>query len=155
MNINWDAIAAIAEALGAIGVIATVGYVALQIRQNSRAIEGSTEQALMDQEISLYGLISGHANVYRRGCANIDDLNEDEYIEFEFLVTATMSQMYSGFVQYKRNLIPKSVWEAYYNDWETYRDMPGFIEIWSKVRASYPPEFQTALIGVRDASLLK
>ena len=53
MVINWDAIAAISEGLGAIGVIATVAYVALQIRQNSRAIQGSTEQALMDQEINL------------------------------------------------------------------------------------------------------
>ena len=51
---NWDAIAAIAEALGAVGVVATVVYVAFQIRQNSRSIEGATEQALMDQEINLY-----------------------------------------------------------------------------------------------------
>ncbi len=31
--INWDAVAAISEGLGALGVIATVAYLAFQIRQ--------------------------------------------------------------------------------------------------------------------------
>jgi hypothetical protein len=36
---NWDAIGAIAESLGAIGVIATLLYLSVQIRQNTRALE--------------------------------------------------------------------------------------------------------------------
>ena len=36
---NWDAIGAIAESLGAIGVIATLVYLAVQIRQNTLALE--------------------------------------------------------------------------------------------------------------------
>lgn len=145
MVINWDAIAAISEGLGAIGVIATVVYVAFQIRQNSRAIEGSTEQALMDQEISVYALLADHANVLRRGCENTDDLDEDEYAEFEYLVMAIMSQLYSAFVQYQRKLIPESVWEAYCIDWTTYRDLHGFTQTWRKLQASYPLEFRAAL----------
>jgi hypothetical protein len=143
--VNWDAIGAIAEGLGAIGVIATVIYVALQIRQNSKAIEGATEQALMDQEINVYSVIADHANVFRRGCANTDDLDEDEDIEFEYLVTATMSQLYSAFVQYQRNLIPESVWTAYCTDWSTYHDMHGFMQVWARISASYPIEFREAL----------
>ena len=34
---NWDAIGAIGEILGAIGVIVTLGYLAVQIRQNTRS----------------------------------------------------------------------------------------------------------------------
>jgi hypothetical protein len=40
---NWDAIGATAEALGAIGVIITLAYLAVQVRQNSRLLEKSTE----------------------------------------------------------------------------------------------------------------
>ena len=40
---NWDALGAIAEVLGAIGVIATLGYLALQIRQNTAAQSAATE----------------------------------------------------------------------------------------------------------------
>ena len=142
---NWDAIGAIAEALGAIGVVATVVYVALQIRQNSRSIEGATEQSLMDQEMNLYALLASHPSVFRRGCDNIDDLDQDENIEFQYLTTAVMTQLYSAFVQYQRKLIPHSVWVAYCADWLDWRGMHGFMQMWSNIQASYPIEFREAL----------
>ncbi len=71
---NWEAIGAIGESLGAIGVIVTVIYVALQIRQNSEAVRGATEQNLMSQEMALYALLAEHANVYRRGRSGLDNL---------------------------------------------------------------------------------
>ena len=40
---NWDAIGAIAETLGAAGVIITLAYLAVQVRQNSRLLERSAE----------------------------------------------------------------------------------------------------------------
>ena len=42
---NWDAIGAIAELLGAVGVIASLVYLAGQIRQNSRLVRSSTTSA--------------------------------------------------------------------------------------------------------------
>ena len=44
---NWEAIGAIAETLGAIGVIASLVYLAGQIRQNTRSIRGATYQDLI------------------------------------------------------------------------------------------------------------
>ena len=82
---SWDAIAAIAEGLGAIGVIATVIYLAFQIRQNTNSIQGSTQQALMSQEITMYALLAQYSNVFRRGCASIEDLDADEAATFEHL----------------------------------------------------------------------
>ena len=43
---NWEAIGAIAESLGAIGVIATLAYLAVQIRQNTRALEDTRRLSL-------------------------------------------------------------------------------------------------------------
>ena len=40
---NWEALGAIGETVGAIGVILTLGYLALQIRQNSRQIVQNTQ----------------------------------------------------------------------------------------------------------------
>ena len=113
---NWDAIAAIAEGLGAVGVIATVIYLAYQIRQNTQSIQGSTEQSIMAQEMGLYALIAEHASVYRRGCANLTDLDSDEFVVFEYLVSAEQSQMYSAYVQFHNNQIPESLWKAYMAD---------------------------------------
>jgi len=40
---NWEAISAIAEIVGAVAVIVTLAYLAVQIRQNSRMIERNAE----------------------------------------------------------------------------------------------------------------
>jgi hypothetical protein len=40
--LNWDAIGAIAETLGAVGVITTLVYLSVQLRQNSRLLRTSS-----------------------------------------------------------------------------------------------------------------
>jgi hypothetical protein len=39
---NWDAIGAIGEVVGAVAVVATIGYLALQIRQNTHELRASS-----------------------------------------------------------------------------------------------------------------
>ena len=45
---NWDAVGALAELLGAIGVVASLLYVAVQVRQNSRYVRGQSHIALTE-----------------------------------------------------------------------------------------------------------
>jgi hypothetical protein len=37
MDINWEAVGAIGEIVGAVAVVLTLGYLAVQIRQNTNA----------------------------------------------------------------------------------------------------------------------
>jgi hypothetical protein len=76
-------------------------------------VRGSTEHALISQEMSLAALIAEHANIYRRGKKNIDELDADEVVVFEQLVIASMALLYSAFAQYNRGLVPESTWHAY------------------------------------------
>lgn len=41
---NWDAISAVGKLVGAAGVILTLVYLAIQIRQNTAAVKGATHQ---------------------------------------------------------------------------------------------------------------
>jgi hypothetical protein len=152
VDVNWEAIAAIAEGLGAIGVIATVIYVGLQIRHNSHAVQGATEQALMSQEMALYALLAEHPSIYRRGSENMDDLDADEIIVFEQIINALMSQLYCAFAQFRRGLIPESVWTAYLADWPDYIKEKGFNQAWSKIKKSHPREFLECLESVTPST---
>jgi hypothetical protein len=54
---NWEAIGAIGEIVGAVAVVATLFYLAVQVRQNSRFVERSNEYAnatSMYQSQSMY-----------------------------------------------------------------------------------------------------
>ena len=142
---NWEAIAAISAALGAVGVIATVLYLAYQIKQNTMSIQGATEQSLMSAEIELYNLLAQHPSIYRRGAEDLEQLSPDERVVFDNLVWAVLSQSYGAFVQYQRKLIPKSVWQAYLNDWPEHLSQPGFHQAWQDSKQGYPKEFADAI----------
>jgi hypothetical protein len=58
--VNWDAIAAIGEILGAIGVIVSVVYLATQIRQNSRWLRATFDQGTAEKITDSAGLDSEH-----------------------------------------------------------------------------------------------
>ena len=62
---NWDAIGAVAEALGAIGVMLTLLYLAFQTRQNTHVLdqtrnmhEASTFRANMDGVMNLQAVLA-------------------------------------------------------------------------------------------------
>lgn len=139
---NWDAISAIADVVGVLAVIVTVVYLALQIRQNTRSVRAATEQNLMSQEMEIFALTAEHANVYRRGNADLSSLDEDEALIHENLVFAHMSQLYSGWVQFHHHIIPEPTWRAYVNGMKWEMENPGFRARWLEVEHTYPTDFQ-------------
>ena len=46
---NWDAIGAVGEVVGALAVLVTLAYLALQMRQNTKAMNLQTAQAVFHQ----------------------------------------------------------------------------------------------------------
>ena len=62
---NWDAIGAIAELLGAVGVIVTLAYLAQQISQNTRTVRSSAAAALAQTNNSVGLALVQDADVNR------------------------------------------------------------------------------------------
>ena len=87
---NWDAIAAIAEVIGVITIVASLVYVAAQIRQNNklataeaiREIYGSWEQI----SLSEYG--TDIADLYIKSIERPEDLSSAEIIKLSAWLTA-------------------------------------------------------------------
>ena len=49
---NWDMLGALAELVAGAGVIATLAYVAVQMRQNTLSVRANTNQGLADAGLS-------------------------------------------------------------------------------------------------------
>ncbi len=62
---NWEAIGAIAESLGAVGVITTLAYLAQQIRQNTSTVRTSASSAIRQTDIALNTFLAQDADVNR------------------------------------------------------------------------------------------
>lgn len=91
---NWDAVAAVAEICGAAGVIVTLIYLALQVRQNTRALDHSTlRAALQDAFDWRNGLIQSRevAQLYRAGMLDSEGLDEVDALRFRMLMDSLFS----------------------------------------------------------------
>lgn len=94
---NRDAIGAIAELLGAIGVIASLVYLGGQIRQNTRSVRGATCQSLIGISMQTQGNLAydgATSEIVRRGMQDGSQLSEGEAFRFNWfmggLVKATV-----------------------------------------------------------------
>lgn len=108
---NWDAIGAAAELLGAIGVIASLVYLAGQIRdsreqtsQNTRAVRAAAYQqfqeqlrAIMMQALSVPSL----EGVVFRGMADPEILNEEEAGRFRWWLIGVFMIYENAHYQYR------------------------------------------------------
>ena len=52
---NWDAIGAIGEVLGAVVVLVTLVILVVQLRQNTNEVRASTIQSLHEKSIEVFG----------------------------------------------------------------------------------------------------
>jgi hypothetical protein len=66
MQLNWDAISASAELLGALAVIVTLIYLAVQLRQQNTVTQAQIEQENIHLRIILSPLRANFENTYRQ-----------------------------------------------------------------------------------------
>ncbi len=117
---NWDAIGAIAEQLGAIGVIASLVYLATQIResreqtsQNTRAVRASTFQQFRQEILQAWSsavTTPDLARAVRSGIDDFDGLDDDDTFYFEFWVTNLVHGYDNVYYQYRAGMLNDERW---------------------------------------------
>jgi hypothetical protein len=90
---NWEAIGAIGEIVGGIGVVVTLVYLALQIKYNTKATEKqSVHDAMEFVYSSSLPLIEDQqlSEIYLKGMSDFGALGEAEKIRFHYLCTTRL-----------------------------------------------------------------
>ena len=106
---NWEAIGAIGEIIGAVGVIITLGYLAYQIRQNTAQLE-QNERTSIAAAVSVsatnYRENRRHiytnrdvANVVLRGMSDPNSLDEIDQYRFRLIIQNTMDAIWDLYSQ--------------------------------------------------------
>ena len=117
---NWDAIGAIAETLGAVGVIASLVYLATQIRhsreqmsQNTRALRAGTYQQAHSDLGKNFGRaieVPGLDSVVRSGFADYRQLNEADAFKFVFFLVGCIGAYENAHYQFRAGLLDEDRW---------------------------------------------
>ena len=109
---NWEAIGAVAEALGAIGVILTLAYLTVQIRQNTSATRSSVRQALSDSNLVLPTSVienGDFAKIWVKSF-NEESLDEDEKLRLQAFIYRDLRHMENAYYQTREGLLADDEW---------------------------------------------
>ena len=110
---NWDAIGAIAELLGAIGVIATLWYLATQIQQNTSTVRASAFQAFFSSVTGGLDILATDTEISRiwyKGLEGLAQLNEDETRRFGSICLTFMRRIEQAHIMQQRGLLLPEDW---------------------------------------------
>jgi len=160
--VNWEALGAIGEVVGAVAVLITLVYFAVQIRQNTRQI-GDTTKALRlssrdatQQAFSRWRhLVSGPetAELYLRGCTDYVSLSRSERFRFGVLLQDLLLSYEVLHQQIREELYEQGVWEQ--------RQLPLLVKLfhqpgvrrwWEQNRVMFLPEFAIVIDGVASTA---
>ena len=125
---NWDAIGAVGELLGASAVLVTLIYLAVQIRQNTSAVATATYESTMTGFNAINIVVAGNpalASVLDRGCQNPDSLNSEEIVQFNFLLRCYSNQWWKLFKLYERGSLPEAEWSIFAKEAAQFLEQPG------------------------------
>lgn len=151
---NWEAIGAVAELVGAIGVIASLAYLASQIRQNTNAMRGTAHESSVSRNTAFtiaVGTSAQVSEVLTRGHRAYESLTNAERAQYAHLMGAMLLGAETTFHQHKRGNLEEEIWERSIQTILYYAVFSGFRTHWKKARAGYTPEFRAII----DAEISK
>ena len=142
---NWEAIGAIAELLGALGVIVSLIYLAAQIRQNTRSACSASFQVAAAEAGQIYRVIAENseaARVFRIGMQEPTRLDSDEMVRFVSLLASMFRGYENMFVQYQNRKVDEASWAAWRTSMVTALESPGGSCFWEARGRSFRQDFQ-------------
>jgi len=148
---NWEAIAAIGESIGGLAVIASLIYLAMQIRQ-SRDLERAASIREMFEKGSAMVAYTGHhpgtLETLRKGVGDFASLFMEEKEVFNCWGVHCLVTVEQAMYMHRDGLLPDASWTAFENFGLAIIRSPGGVQWWSEYSGTLGQEFVETLNGV-------
>ena len=144
MSIDWDIVASTGEWAGAVAVVVTLFYLAMQLRAQNRISRFNVWQTCQSEFNEFNRLFiedPSRLDVYLRGMAHPEDLSDSEAALFQYLHRIPYNTMLAAYNGHRLGLVPDEDW-AVWARWSAreYYQLPGGI-LFRELNASVTPDF--------------
>ena len=104
---SWEAIGATAEVVGALAVIASIVYLATQIRSSSEIARGQSQRELLEISAWFAGASTNSElrDAIRAGFDNFSTLNKDQQLQFHSWIHPIAAQVEAAYRMNKDGLL--------------------------------------------------
>lgn len=142
---DWNALTAVAELLAALAVVASVLYLAVQVRQSTYLARLSAEDAGVTamREASLPLVQDAElARMFFTGLKDYDALTPDEQARFRLLSFLEFKAMESAYSSYSAGIMDADTWTGWVTFFTYYTAFPGWQRYWGLSRDCFSSRFQ-------------
>lgn len=149
---NWNAVGAIGEIVGAGGVVLSLAYLAAQIRQgatqtrlNTKAMRATAFQNLVEHQSQLFlSQITNpemRAVVLKARASEMEDLTNDERIIYGGCTRMILRSYFNAFNLLGEGLITEDQWRTLHPSIVRETTRRAFAGWWTLTRRDFPEEF--------------
>lgn len=113
---NWQAIAAVAEAVGAIAVVASLLYLAVQVRQNTRQSRLGAQQAMVAElgmALQAQAQDREFASLLAKGLQNLGSLDPVEKVRFLSHIGHLLRLYEAVFFYHQEGTLDDRIWKGF------------------------------------------
>ena len=145
---NWDALGAIAEMVGALAVVATLGYLAAQIRTNTAAVNQASRQTTLLGRAEAGRWIASDPDVSDllfRGFEDPKQLSDSEWRRFFLVAQSILRTFELAFIDYEEGRITVDFWKPQEQTILFWCAQPGFRELLNIAGSTFYPNFTSYL----------
>ena len=136
----------IGEVVGAVATVATLIYLALQIRANTRATKAETRRTNQSNRLQAYSEIIAHeevALIFEKALAHPESLSSTERIRFDFLFSKILGDAAVLMADHRDGLETSQMLDRTISGVLPMLRTAGGRAYWSRWGKTFDPEFQT------------
>ena len=140
--------------LGAIGVILTLAYLAIQIRQNTKATRSSVRQSISDSNLTLPGSLIEKTNIAEIFVKsfNEEELDRVEKLQLQAFVYRDLRHWENVFFQMREGLLPDEEWSGFRENLIYLFSTSAYQEYWTEESNLFSEPFKQAVAEYLDVS---
>lgn len=146
---NWEAVGAVGEIVGAVAVVVTLIYLARQMGQNSSALRSTTAQSAHEMAISIYNPIAankdGLADILLRGLNDPKALSSLEMARFTAHWQSSFFTWQNWYYQHETGDFDDGIFLGFSRLFTEVLRTPGLLDYWTHRRQFFSDEFRDFL----------
>ena len=147
---SLDALGNIGDFVGGLGVVITLIYLAVQIRQNTATVRASGSASHNEGFNSVLLLLSQDndaRDIYFRGLADYEALSAEQQLHFDLLAIYILQSILGSFYLHREGAISDDAWQDALFWLSSVTSQPGFHSMWEKWRPRVPPGLREFVDG--------
>lgn len=134
----------VSQIVGAIAVVVSIGYLAVQIQRNTQALRLSAQQAATEAHSQYLGAVAQDENlarILRSAQSNTSNLTDDERFRLDMLLFQVFNHFETDFYHRREGVLPAPLAERFSKVLASWLVQPGVQEWWAQRRSLMSSDF--------------